>query len=106
MCTTEPHTYIPRNNNLSDFDSEFDDIFADLVLEGVDFLVREGSVHRPIGDPVALGGSVGLGVGEFVRELDFFHQIPGDSAGHFEKVVLDIIFGKPKGDIFKDDIML
>mmetsp|Transcript_14245 Transcript_14245/g.29763 ORF Transcript_14245/g.29763 Transcript_14245/m.29763 type:complete len:459 (+) Transcript_14245:77-1453(+) len=86
---------------LSNFDTKGSDLLAQVGLQGVDFVVRQGSVHRPVGDAVALGGLSRFGVGEFVREFHSFHQITGNPAGQFEEIVLNEIFWQPKGNILE-----
>mmetsp|Transcript_65878 Transcript_65878/g.113257 ORF Transcript_65878/g.113257 Transcript_65878/m.113257 type:complete len:392 (+) Transcript_65878:945-2120(+) len=78
----------------------FSAIGSEDVLEGVDLLVGHAALHAAVGDAVALGAAVRLGVRERVDELNLLYKVARDATSHLEKVVLLVpLLGQPKSDV-------
>ena len=95
-----------HQQNLANLKTKVSRLVPQVVLELINLLIRQTAIHGSVSDAVAFGRTVRLGVGEFVNEIDLLNKVTSDASGHLKEIVLDIILGKPEGNVLKDGRVL
>lgn len=87
---------------LANLKTKISGLVPQVVLELIDLLVGQTAIHGSVSDAVAFGGSVRLGVGEFINEVNLLNEVTSNTSGHLEEVVLNVILGEPKRNVLKN----